>query len=74
MPKKADPTLTVLREIRDELREHRRILGEHRDLLADHGQKLGALERRHVESEVRLATELVAVASAVQQVRDLLPD
>jgi hypothetical protein len=30
------------------------------------------VERRHVASEVRLATELVAVANAVGSVRDLL--
>jgi len=34
--------------------------------------QLGAVEKRQAESEMRLATELVAVAHAVGEVRDLL--
>ncbi len=34
--------------------------------------RLERLERRQTETEVRLATELVAVAGAVHEVRDLL--
>lgn len=36
--------------------------------------RLDRLEHRQVESETRLATELVAVAGAVNEVRDLLRD
>jgi len=36
--------------------------------------RLGALERRNTESELRLAAELVAAAKAVGEVRDLLRD
>jgi hypothetical protein len=54
------PTLTlgVLREIRDETRKT--------------NERLDRLERRQTETEVRLATELLAVSSAVREVRDLL--
>lgn len=78
MPK-ISPTLKVLMEIRDELKEHRAILREHGERLKEHGEllkdhsgRLGAIETRQVESEVRLATELVGVARAVNEVRDLL--
>ena len=36
--------------------------------------RVEALERRQSESEVRLATELIAVTKAVGEVRDLLRD
>ena len=36
--------------------------------------RLAALERRQTETEIRLATELVAVTHAVNGVRDLLRD
>lgn len=42
------------------------------DRLEETNGRLGALERRTTESELRLATELVAVAKAVGEVRDLL--
>jgi hypothetical protein len=48
------------------------VLTEIRDELKDHGRRLGALERRQSESEIRLATELVNVARAVTEVRDRL--
>jgi predicted HAD superfamily phosphohydrolase len=35
-------------------------------------QHLDRLARRHIETEVRLSTELVAVVGAVHEVRDLL--
>jgi hypothetical protein len=72
--KKVDAKLAVLREIRDELKEHRGILQHHGELLADHSDRLAAIERRQVESGTRLATELISVAQAVQQVGDLLKD
>ena len=34
----------------------------------------GRLERRQVETEIRLATEIVGVAGAVREIRDLLKD
>ncbi len=65
MAAKVSPMLLVLQEIRDELKEHRGILREHSTHLA-------ALEHRQVETELRLATEIVALAHAVKEVRDLL--
>jgi hypothetical protein len=67
MATRPSPTLLVLREIRDELKQHREILQQH-------GDRLGALERLQTETETRLATELIAVAHAVNEVRDLLRD
>jgi hypothetical protein len=67
MPKKTDASLVVLREIRDEIRELR---GE----VKGTNQRMESLERRQTETEVRLASELVAVARAVGEVRDLLRD
>ena len=37
-------------------------------------EQLERLERRQTETEIRLATELVAVAKAIGEVRDLLRD
>lgn len=51
-------TVKILTQIRDEIRAT--------------NERLEAVERRQVASETRLATELVAVASAVGSVRDLL--
>ncbi|HEY3235486.1 MAG TPA: hypothetical protein VGJ84_12285 [Polyangiaceae bacterium] len=70
--RKISPTLRVLQEIRDELRQHGELLREHGELLREHGGRLEAIERRQTETEVRIATELTAVAGAVQEVRDLL--
>jgi chromosome segregation ATPase len=65
MAEKVSPTLSVLREIRDEIKGTNHRL----DRLEE---QVGGLERRQSESEVRLATELVTVARAVTEVRDLL--
>ncbi len=51
-------TLAVLREIRDEVRKT--------------NDRLEQFDRRQTETEVRLATELLAVSSAVHEVGDLL--
>jgi hypothetical protein len=67
MPKRPSPTLQVLREIRDEIKQTNEQLGRVEG-------KVEARERRQSESEVRLASELVAGAKAVQEVRDLLRD
>jgi hypothetical protein len=61
----ADMTTQVLIEIRDEVRKTNERLGET-------NERLTRLERRQVETEVRLATELVAVVGAVHEVRDEL--
>lgn len=61
-------------EIRDALKDHDNTLVEIRDTLKDHDTKLEALGNRQVETEVRLATELVQVARVLGEVRDLLRD
>ncbi len=67
MPRKESPTLTLLREIRDELKGT--------NVRLDRVEScVGTLEKRQTETEVRLASELVAVARAVGEVRDLLRD
>jgi len=53
-----DLTIEVLKSIRDELRGT--------------NVRLDRVERRQADTEVRLATELVAVVGAVNEVRDLL--
>jgi hypothetical protein len=59
-----DLTVEILEDIRDEARLTR---GEVR-------QTNERLERPHTESEIRLATEVVGVAGAVRELRDLLRD
>jgi hypothetical protein len=53
-----DLTIEILKGIRDEIRGT--------------NARLDGLERRQVEGETRVATEIVAVASVVREVRDLL--
>jgi uncharacterized coiled-coil DUF342 family protein len=61
-------------ELRDELHELRDELHELRGQVHETNERLDRLERRQTEDGIRLATELVAVATAVGQVRDLLRD
>jgi hypothetical protein len=51
-------TLEVLKDIRDEVRKT--------------NERLERLEQRQTDTEVRLSTELVALASAVHEVGDML--
>ena len=67
MPRKESPTLTLLREIRDELKGTNVRLDRVES-------RVGTLGKRQTETEVRLASELVAVTRAVGEVRDLLRD
>jgi len=71
-----DLTIEILKDIRDEVRKtNERVdttnerLDELRTDLVD---RIERVERRQTETEVRLATELVAVGGAVREVRDLL--
>lgn len=87
MAKTADLTLEILKQIRDNVAETNvRIdtLGDRLDARIDHlGDRLDAridkldgtvrqLADRQTESELRLATEIVALSHAVGGVRDLL--
>ena len=68
-------TVEVLKEIRNELRTTRETLHadlrETREELAD---RIERLEVRQTESDMRISTEIIGVASAIFQVRDLLRD
>lgn len=48
------------------------ILIQIRDEIRRTNERLQAIEKRQTESEIRLATELVAVAGAVHEVKELL--
>jgi len=67
-----DPTLEVLRSIRNELQ------GLRGDVTQVHGEiqltndRLERLEQRQTQSEVHLATEIVEVARALGAVKELL--
>ena len=67
MAGKVSPTLRVLLEIRDELK------GTNVRLERVEG-RVGSLEAQQRETEIRIATELIGVARAVGEVRDLLRD
>jgi hypothetical protein len=67
--KKVSPMLKVLVEIRDELRSTGKRLDGRIDGL---GVQVDGLAQEMRESNVRVASELVAVSGAVLSVRDLL--
>jgi septal ring factor EnvC (AmiA/AmiB activator) len=62
----------ILVQIRDEMRGMRAGLEEVRAEIAATNERLERLEQRQTEDSIRLATEVVAVAKAVGDVRDLL--
>lgn len=64
-----DLTNEILIQIRDELKSTREELSSRIDQT---NSRLERVERRQTESEVRLATELVNVVSAVNQLKDLI--
>ncbi|MBI4703472.1 MAG: hypothetical protein HY744_20365, partial [Deltaproteobacteria bacterium] len=64
-------TVEILKDIRTEIRSTREELSTRLDAT---NQRLDQLARRQVEAEVRMSTEIVAVAGAVREVRDLLRD
>jgi hypothetical protein len=70
----ADLTTQILIEIRDEIRELRRDTNERIDLtnqrLESTNERVERVERRQTESELRLASEIVAVAGAVHELKD----
>src|SRR5215813_12275519 len=69
-----DLTTNILVQIRDEMRsmhEEQRATNLGLDTTID---RLNRLETRQAEDTIRIATELVAVARAVGEVRDLLRD
>ncbi|MBI2394096.1 MAG: hypothetical protein HYV09_31280 [Deltaproteobacteria bacterium] len=69
-----DLTTKILVQIRDELKKTNERLDGMNARIESTNERLERLERRQTEDGVRLATEVVAVANAVGQVRDLLRD
>ena len=78
-----DITIEILREIRDEIRNtNGRIDGVRDELRATNNElrttkdetnaRFDTFTRRQTETEIRLATEIIAVAGAVREVRDVL--
>lgn len=71
-----DLTVKILSEIRDELRGTRKELVARIDhtnaTLEETNRKVDLLARRQTETEVRLATEIVALAGAVDRTNQLL--
>jgi len=78
-----DLTIEILKGIREETHKTSERVNETNQRLDETNQRLDNLrtdlvdriervERRQTESEVRLASELVAVGGAVREVRDLL--
>ena len=64
-------TIEILKEIRDEIRDSKESLSSRIDAT---NERLDNLERRQTETEIRLATEIISVAGAVREVKDLLAD
>lgn len=68
-----DITVKILGEIRDEIRGTNTRLEQTRvDLQEELRTQVGALVRRQTESEVHLATEVVALTAAVERTNRLL--
>ena len=73
-----DVTIEILKNIRDELHdglagvrgEVAGVRGELRQGLAGVTERMDRIERRQTEADLRVATELVAVAGAVREMRD----
>ena len=76
MAREGNLPVEILKEIRDEIRQTNVRLDETRADLSsrlDHlSGDMGQLQRRQTETEVRLATELVAVVGAVHGLRDAI--
>jgi hypothetical protein len=68
--RKTNERLDVTNDRLDELRTD--MVDRLDELRTDMVDRIERVERRQTETEVRLATELVAVGSAVREVRDLL--
>jgi hypothetical protein len=69
---KVDRTLEALHEIRDEVRTVRDEVRTVRDEMHTLTERVERVEERQVHMEIRLATELVAVVGAVNEVRDAI--
>lgn len=72
----SDLTTEILVQIRDEIRKTNERLDATRTEVSFRidatNDRLDRLDKRQAESEIRLSTELIAVAGAIREVRDLL--
>ena len=67
-----DLTIEILKGIREEARKTNERLQETNERLDRTNERIDELAVRQRETEIHLATELVGVAGAVREVRDLL--
>jgi len=72
MTKTSDVTVRILEQIRDEIRVTNERLAGTNTRVDGVVQRMDRMEKRQIESEMRLSTELTAVVGAVNGVRDLL--
>ena len=78
----SDVTIEILKDIREEMRATREELGEEmratreelRDEIRETNHRVGLLEQRVVESEIRTSSALLEVNGTMREVRDLLRD
>ncbi len=68
----ADLTTQILVEIRDEMRSMNGRLDQTNGRLDQTIHRLERLERRQVEAEVRISTEIVAVHGAIRELTDVM--
>jgi len=69
-----DEIIETMRAMWSDLKTSVRSVGERVDSLAErvdqNGPRIDAMDRRVFDSEVRLATEMVAIAGAIRELRD----
>ena len=73
-----DSTIEILSAIRDEIKQTNQRLDQTNQRLEQNNQRLeqrlDSLYDRQTQTEVRLATEIIAVAKGVGELRDLLAE
>ncbi|MBX3273446.1 MAG: hypothetical protein KF729_24495 [Sandaracinaceae bacterium] len=67
-----DLSVEILKQIPDELKQTHARLEQTNARLDQTNDRLGRLEQRQTATELRLSTELVAVVSAVHELRDVI--
>ena len=70
----SDLTIEILKSIRDEVRGTNTRVDDLGVRLDETNARLGSLERRQLESDVRLSTEVVTLVGVVREVRDAIRD
>ena len=67
-----DITNEILKNIHAEMRGMREDVGGLRGDVREMSARIERIERRQVEADIRLSTEIVSVVGVIQDVRDLL--